>query len=240
MGFPVGNAKVHIGQFNTNLEKMKIRSILREIRLNRQSFMMNTKLNRLRYGVSLCGASIISLVVMGTLHSCKPSQESQASDGQGGEGWEERLAEELPKYGHRNWIVIADAAYPKQSAPGIETIYTGGKQIDVLKKVLKAVEGMPHVYAAVQVDHELDSISEKDAPGITAYRDELKKLLERQTVEVKPHEEIISQLDEGSKLFNVLLLKTDMTLPYTSVFLRLECGYWTPEAEARLRETLAK
>ena len=154
--------------------------------------------------------------------------------------WQRKLDNALPLLGHRNWIVIADAAYPKQSAPGIETIYTGGKQIDVLKKVLKAVEGMPHVYAAVQVDHELDSISEKDAPGITAYRDELKKLLERQTVEVKPHEEIISQLDEGSKLFNVLLLKTDMTLPYTSVFLRLECGYWTPEAEARLRETLAK
>lgn len=199
--------------------------------------MNNMKLRSATLVVIMACACLVGLP------SCKPSSEtanSASSITQDDQGWEKRLEEELPKYGHRNWIVIADSAYPKQSTAGIETIYTGGQQIDVLRKVLKAVENMPHVYAAVQVDKELESIPEKDAPGIGAYRDELQKLLEGQTVEVKAHEEIIAQLDEGSKLFNVLLLKTDMTLPYTSVFLRLECGYWTPEAEARLRESLAK
>ena len=46
-------------------------------------------------------------------------------------------------------------------------------------------------------------------------------------------------LDEAGQTFRVLIIKTDMTLPYTSVFLQLDCGYWTAEAEKRLRETMA-
>lgn len=152
--------------------------------------------------------------------------------------WEDRLQEVLPTYGHRNWIVVADSAYPQQSAAGIETIYTGGKQIDVLETVLKAIDDAPHVFAAVMVDQELDFVSEEDAPGITEYRDQLKVLLEEKHTEVKLHEEIIGQLDEGSKLFNVLLLKSDMTIPYTTIFLRLECGYWDETKENNLRVAL--
>jgi len=32
------------------------------------------------------------------------------------------------------------------------------------------------------------------------------------------HEQIISRLDEAGQTFRVLIIKTDMTLPYTSVF----------------------
>ncbi|MCU0782363.1 MAG: hypothetical protein MUF04_14880, partial [Akkermansiaceae bacterium] len=39
--------------------------------------------------------------------------------------WEALLASELPRLGHRNFIVIADSAYPLQSAPGIRTVATG-------------------------------------------------------------------------------------------------------------------
>ena len=40
--------------------------------------------------------------------------------------------------------------------------------------------------------------------------------------------------------FRVLIIKTDMTLPYTSVFCELDCGYWSAAAEQRLREALKK
>lgn len=46
--------------------------------------------------------------------------------------WRGRLKSELPAMGHRNWIVVADAAYPKQTAAGIETVATGAGQIEVL------------------------------------------------------------------------------------------------------------
>jgi hypothetical protein len=32
-----------------------------------------------------------------------------------------------------------------------------------------------------------------------------------------------------------LIIKTELTIPYTSVFFELECGYWNAEAEERLR-----
>jgi hypothetical protein len=38
----------------------------------------------------------------------------------------------------------------------------------------------------------------------------------------------------------VLVLKTRLTIPYTSVFIRLECGYWSADAEKRLRAAMAK
>ena len=61
-----------------------------------------------------------------------------------GNHWQRKLASELPVMGHRNWILIADSAYPAQSRAGIETIATGAGQIDVVKVVLKAVDDAKH------------------------------------------------------------------------------------------------
>jgi len=155
-----------------------------------------------------------------------------------GQAWRARLTAELPRMGHRNWIVVADSAYPLQSAAGIETVATGEDQIAVLEHILDQVEQAPHVRPVILLDAELDSVAEADAPGVTSYRTRLKELLGGKQARTLPHEEIIAKLDEGAKLFNVLLLKTDMTLPYTSVFIELDCGYWTAEKEARLREAL--
>lgn len=152
--------------------------------------------------------------------------------------WKTTLEQRVPVYGHRNWIVIADSAYPKQSNPGIETIYTGQGQVEVLRAVLAALEKADHVRPVVMVDAELDSVSEADAPGVTQYRADLKELLADSQVKTMPHEDIIRKLDEGAKLFTILLLKTDLTIPYTSVFLELDCGYWSPEKEKRLRDAL--
>jgi len=149
--------------------------------------------------------------------------------------WKTRLDTSLAEYGHRNWIVVADSAYPKQSAPGIETIATGKSQIEVLEIVLNAIAEAPHVQAIVMLDAELASVAEADAPGVTDYRTHLKECLKGKEVKVMPHEDIIAELDQASEMFNVLLLKTDMILPYTSVFLQLDCGYWNTDKEERLR-----
>jgi len=147
---------------------------------------------------------------------------------------------ELPAFGHRNWIVIADSAYPKQSADGIETIVTRAGQLEVLAYVLKQIEKTPHVQANILLDAELDSVSEEDAPGVSAYRAQLNELLEGRRVERVVHENIIARLDKGAEMFNTLLLKTNMTVPYTSVFLELECGYWDAQKEKRLREAFGR
>lgn len=152
--------------------------------------------------------------------------------------WKKALGQRLPEYGHRNWIVVADSAYPRQSAPGIETIYTDAGQIEVLRQVLTAVDAAAHVQPVIMLDAELDSVTEASAPGVEQYRSELQRLFGTRPVKVMAHEDIIRKLDTGAKLFNILLLKTDMTIPYTSVFIELDCGYWDAEREQQLRDAL--
>ena len=153
-------------------------------------------------------------------------------------GWKEVVAERARLYGHRNWIVIADSAYPAQSREGIETIATTASQVDVVRDVLAILDGMNHVRPIVYTDAELARVPDKDAPGISKYRKELAALLGSRPVQVMNHERIIAKLDEAGATFRVLILKTNLALPYTSVFLQLDCGYWNADAEKRLRDSL--
>jgi hypothetical protein len=167
-------------------------------------------------------------------------QPSAASDDEAPPNWLTKLERELPLLGHRNWIVVVDSAYPGQVSPGIETIYVGGGHLQVVKQVLKTVNSAKHVRGNVYLDAELEYVSDKDARGIANYRQKLDGLLKGQSIKRLPHEEIIKKLDATARTFKVLILKTDLTLPYTSVFIELDCGYWSKEAEDRLREVMSK
>lgn len=151
--------------------------------------------------------------------------------------WEQRLRELLPLYGHRNWIVVADSAYPAQSKPGIETIFAGGDQLEAVSKVFEAVTESTHVRANIYLDQELASVAEHDAAGVLDYRGQLERLLGGEVRQVL-HEQIIARLDAAAQVFRVLVIKTSMTIPYTSVFFELDCGYWSAEAEQRMREAM--
>ncbi len=154
--------------------------------------------------------------------------------------WRTKLKTQLPLLGHRNWIVVADSAYPWQTAPGIETVETGMDQLEVLKEVLGEISKAKHVRSIIYLDKELGFVSEKDAKGVDAYRSGLKKALGKHATTSLMHEGIIAKLDETGKTFHVLLLKTKLTVPYTSVFLQLDCGYWSAASEKKLRATMAK
>jgi hypothetical protein len=153
--------------------------------------------------------------------------------------WEQRLAECLPLCGHRNWIVVADAAYPAQTRPGIETIVSCADQITAVRTVADAIGACRHIRANIYTDQEIDFVTESDAPGVSAYRQQLDDLLEGSERKQLPHEEIIARLDHAAKMFHILIIKTDMMIPYTSVFFELDCGYWNAEAEGRLRSSMA-
>lgn len=155
-------------------------------------------------------------------------------------GWKKDLSKELPLMGHRNWVVVADSAYPLQTAPGIKTIYAGGDHVDVLNQVLEAVSRQKHIRPVIFTDAELNYVDEKHAPGIGAMREQLQAALAERDVQVLPHEDIIAQLDEAGNTFQVIIIKTDLVLPYTSVFLQLDCGYWSAEAENALRSAMEK
>ncbi len=152
--------------------------------------------------------------------------------------WELSLSHTLPLLGHRNWIVVADSAYPAQSNPGIETIATNTDHLHVLKATLDAIDNSPHVRPNIYLDAEFKLVAEQDGRGVTVYRQKLARLIGNRETHVLPHDQIIAKLDESAKLFRILILKSSLAVPYTSVFFELDCGYWTRDAEERLRKAL--
>ena len=152
--------------------------------------------------------------------------------------WNKRLAGAMPLLGHRNWILVVDSAYPLQTAPGIETIETNAAQLEVARAVLSEIENSIQVRPVVFMDAELPLISDSDAPGASAYRAEIVKLLRKYPAQSQRHEKLISVIDEAGKTFHVLVLKTNMTIPYTSLFIRLDCKYWSADQEKNLRKKM--
>jgi hypothetical protein len=51
-----------------------------------------------------------------------------------------------------------------------------------------------------------------------------------------PHEQLIARSDEVSRMFNVVILKTKLIIPYTSTFFELDCNYWTSAKEEALQK----
>ena len=153
-------------------------------------------------------------------------------------GWRATLDERVALFGHRNWIVVADSAYPAQAREGIETIVAPAGQLEVVEAALDSLGASRHVKPVIYTDRELEFVEERDAPGIARYREGLSALLAGRTVRALPHEEIIAELDEAGQTFRVLIVKTNLTIPYTSVFFQLDCGYWSAEAETRLRAAI--
>ena len=153
--------------------------------------------------------------------------------------WEHQLNLLLPLFGHRNWIVVADSAYPAQSRLGIETVVSGAGQIEVARKVLDAIAASKHVRANIYLDQELEFVAEQAAPGVSEYRTQLADLLKTANATTMPHEQIIARLDQTAQVFRVLIIKTELTIPYTSIFFELDCGYWSAEARQRLRQAMA-
>jgi len=152
--------------------------------------------------------------------------------------WEERLEELLPFYGHRNWIVVADFAYPAQVSPGIETVLAEEDHIEIVQRVLQKVDQAPHLRALIWMDREFEFVEEDLAPGINDFRSRLEQVLRGRRIERSNHIEILRMLSEAAMNYRVFVIKTKLTLPYTSVFFELDCGYWTAEKEKTMRQRM--
>lgn len=174
------------------------------------------------------------VLLLTLLTACQNPQTKPVS-----ERWDLQLSEKMPYLGHRNWIVIADMAYPLQSGSGITTLYADEPYPVVLQEVKRMIDKAPHVFAHVYRDKELGYISEDDMPGITSLRAEMDRICGDEVQRV-PHEELIARLDEAGRLYNVVIIKTPLTLPYTTTFFQLDCAYWNGEQQKKLDEAMAK
>lgn len=152
--------------------------------------------------------------------------------------WKEQLNAEIPLLGHRNWILVVDKAFPAQTATGIKVINTGESLQDVLAYTLQKIDRSLHVKPIIYTDKELGFITTQQVPYIDNYKKELQKNLKGVQPLTMLHDTVFVKIDQASKLFKVVILKTEETIPYSSVFIELDCKYWSPEEEIALRELM--
>jgi hypothetical protein len=154
-------------------------------------------------------------------------------------GWRDQLARALPLMGQRNWIVVGEPAFPLMNAPGMDVVATDLSQTDLLTAVMDAVSRARHVRPVFYTDAELPFVQESDANGISAYRAQLVLLLKGAEVTTTlPDIQLMGNLEDISHSYRVLVLKSTTTLPYTSVYIQLDWGYWGPDAERRVRAAM--
>lgn len=178
---------------------------------------------------------ILQIFISIMLSSCsgvsKTSEPTEAS-------WKEELSAKMPLLGHRNWIVVTDMAYPLQISPGIITIYAPQPFSEVVGFVAGHIKKSDHLSSTVYQDSELLSLTNEILPGVMDYRDSLSHELSDDHVVYMPHEQLIHKLDSAARLYQVVIIKTDLTVPYSSVFFELGCGYWDDVKESALRESV--
>jgi D-ribose pyranose/furanose isomerase RbsD len=149
--------------------------------------------------------------------------------------WKKVLETDLNLLGHRNWILVVDKAFPEQSSAGMKYMYVEQDLLPVLGQVLEVLDNSTHVKPIIYQDKELAFITEEQVSGIETFRSGAARILEGREIQTLLHDEVFGMLDESSSLFRVLVIKTNCTLPYTSVFMQLDCSYWGPENERILR-----
>ena len=183
----------------------------------------------IQYFIFLAVFSCSMLSCNSNLSESKPTESLE---------WQATLQSRLSAFGHRNWILIVDQAFPMQNGSGITYINSNEKLLPVLSYTLGVLDSSSHVKPIIYQDKELSFITEAQAEGVKQLAESIKKVLGDHKVQQIPHDSIFLKIDEAAKLFNVLVIKTNETIPYSSVFLQLDCAYWNDEKEKMLRASM--
>jgi hypothetical protein len=180
--------------------------------------------------------SFITTLLLLALAGCRGHDYPHHTDG--AMDWRSALRQKLPLLGHRNWILVVDKAFPEQNAAGLELIDTNADLVEVLSATMQEIDSSTHVVPLIYGDAELAYLTEQMSPGVDALRRNIASALGGRKPEPLLHESVFTKIDEAAKLFKVLVLKTNGTIPYSSIFLQLDCKYWSADKEKALRAAM--
>lgn len=184
--------------------------------------------------------SILSVLFITTLlvsiSGCKGTEPS--SDTAKLPDWKTQVDNHISEFGHRNWILIVDKAFPAQNTDGVITIDTKENLNDVLSFTLQQISASTHIKPLVYTDTEFAYLNSEQVSAIDEYKKARAEILEKYNPRVLLHDSVFVKIDKASKLFKVLVLKTNEVIPYSSVFIELDCKYWSSEKEKTLRDAM--
>ena len=145
------------------------------------------------------------------------------------------LVREIQALGNRNWIVIADQSFPLHSRRGVRTLLVDKETPEVLSGVLDVLDSQQHVSPVFYRTRELGFVENDNAPGIDLYRKQISEALRGYDIRDFQSRYLSVVLEDDSKTFAVLVIKTQTALPYSSIFIELDSGFWDQRSEQKLR-----
>lgn len=154
--------------------------------------------------------------------------------------WQKQLDQNILLLGHRNWIVITDMAYPLQAKQGITTLYANEPYFEVLSHVNNVINSSSHIFANIYMDKEFIYLNEDLLPGIESFHENHQNTLLASNIIYRKHEDLINTLDSVSNKFQVIIIKTKLTIPYTSTFFELDCKYWNATKQKLLEASIGE
>jgi len=85
---------------------------------------------------------------------------------------------------------------------------------------------------------ELSFVSNDRAPGIDDLREQLNEALHGHKARQMDNRSLTLLAQSDASKYAILVLKSKTALPYSSVFIELDSGYWDRESEDRLRQEM--
>jgi L-fucose mutarotase/ribose pyranase (RbsD/FucU family) len=152
--------------------------------------------------------------------------------------WRAAVDSQAAQLGYRNWIVIAEASFPAQSRIGMRQVTAPVEIPEAVDYVLQALERTENVRPQVYLTREMRSVENEFAPGIDDMRKRIQTSLHGHEATELDQQSLLTLLEDANRSFDVLVIRTQTALPYSSVFLELKPGYWDADSEARLRERI--
>lgn len=152
--------------------------------------------------------------------------------------WHAAVDRQAGQLGYRNWIVIAEASFPAHSRSGVRQVAAPVEIPVAVDYVLKALEQTENVRPQVYLTRELRSVENDFAPGIEEIRERIKNSLHGHEPTELDQQSLLTLIEDANRSFDVLVIRTQSAMPYSSVFLELQPGYWDAESETRLRERI--
>ncbi len=154
--------------------------------------------------------------------------------------WQAAVNRQSGQLGYRNWIVIAEASFPAHNRPGLRQVTASVGVPEALDYVLNTLEQTQNVRPQIYLTRELRSVENDFAPGIDELRKRVKEALHGHEATELEQQSLLTLLEDANRSFDVLVIRTTTALPYSSVFIELQPGYWDVDSETRLRDRIER
>ena len=152
--------------------------------------------------------------------------------------WAGTVEREVDALGIQNWIIVAESSFPVVSRGGVRTLVVDSEIPEIVDFVVNHLEKSETVTPSFNTARELPFVSNDRAPGIDQFRKKLDEALHGHQVLQMDNRSLTLLAHSDASKYAVLVLKSKTALPYSSVFIELDSGYWDRDSEDRLRQEM--